>query len=42
MSAVHEEMHQWAGEEQQKWEYPEEMRAVLGPQIERGDDSETD
>jgi hypothetical protein len=32
VTVVHENMHQWAGEEQEEWQHADEMGAVLACQ----------
>lgn len=42
MPAVHEEMHQWAQQEERKRQEAEQMGGVLGDQKERGNAEEHD
>jgi hypothetical protein len=40
--AMHEDVHQGASEDQKPWQHAEQMRPVLGPQIEDGNDRKAD
>jgi hypothetical protein len=42
MTAVHEDMHQWAGQQQQERQRAEQVRAVLGEQEVRGNGAQHD
>jgi len=41
VSAVHEDVQEWAGEEQQEWQHPEDVRRVLRYEVEAGDGEES-
>ncbi|CUU17731.1 hypothetical protein CDS [Bradyrhizobium sp.] len=41
VSSVHEEVHEWAGEERQPEQQPEHVSPVFGEQERAGDDQES-
>jgi len=42
VTAMHEEMHQWAGEEEQPGKPPQEVGPMLGDEIEASNDEKAD